>query len=196
MKTKIARTLEDLDKVFKLRYQVYVEEEQKYGGFSFVEKKLKDEFDDRPDTINLLLLKDGEAIGAVRFVGSKTVNEKLPSDKLYDFSNVRMDNAGLIPGSIGMLVIRKAYRNSRIFTALMVALCKKLLKGKQHYYMFILNHECSNLFSRIMGAKMISAKYWSTEICNFIIPMILYKHQILKYIQRYEDRESYTYKAA
>ena len=196
METKVATTKEDLEKVFELRYKVYVEEEQKFGGVEFAEKKLKDEFDDHPDTINLLMTEDGEALGVVRITSARNGYNKLPSDKLYDFDTVRKDHVGLIPGNIGMLAIRKAHRRPKTFTALMLALGKILLLNKQDYYMFTLNHECSNLFCRIMGAKMLSSKFWSAEICNYIIPMILYKHQVLTYVKKFESQESNVYVAA
>lgn len=188
METKTATTQEELEKVFRLRYKVYVEEEQKFGGVELKEKKIQDEFDNDPSTINILMTEDGEAIGTVRVTGAYEVNAKLPSDKLFNFDTVRNENTGLIPGNIGMLAILKAHRRPQSFTTLMLSLGKILLKNKQDYYMFTLNHECSNLFCRIMGAKMLSSKFWSEEICNFIIPMILYKDQVLSYVRRFGPR--------
>lgn len=181
-----ALSAEHLEAVFRLRYQVYVVEEQKFGGIEFSEKQLKDEFDDHPDTINLLMSDGGKAIGVVRMTGVR--GQKLPSDKLYDFDTVKKTHSGLIPGNIGMLAIRKEYRTPRTFTTLMLSLGKLLLTHKYDYYMFTLNHECSNLFCRIMGAKMLSDKFWSAEICNYIIPMILYKEQVLSYVKKFEPK--------
>jgi N-acyl-L-homoserine lactone synthetase len=50
METKIARTPEELEQVFKLRYQVYVEQEQKFGGINFPDKKMYDEFDNKSNS--------------------------------------------------------------------------------------------------------------------------------------------------
>lgn len=196
METIIAASKEDLEKVFRLRYQVYVEEEQKFGGVELTEKKINDEFDNDPSTINILMTENGEAVGTVRVTGSRNVNAKLPSDKLFNFNTVRNENSGLIPGNIGMLAILRSHRRPHTFTTLMLCLGKTLLKSKHDYYMFTLNHECSNLFCRIMGAKMLSSKFWSAEICNFIIPMVLYKDQVIKYVQRFDVQESYAYEAA
>ena len=188
METRIAKTREELEEVFRLRYEVYVEEEKKFGGVHLPDKRIYDEFDDNPNTINLIMRENGKAISTVRFTGNRTEHEKLPSDKLYDFEPVRKDHAGLIPGNIGMLAIRKSYRSPKTFTALMLSLGELLLKNKYDYYMFTLNHECSNLFCRIMGAKMLTDKFWSEEICNYIIPMILYKEQVLEYVKKFEPK--------
>lgn len=48
METKIATTQENLEKMFNIRYRVYVEEEQKFRGIELVENIPKDEFEDYP----------------------------------------------------------------------------------------------------------------------------------------------------
>ncbi len=59
METIIATTQEDLNKVFKLRYRVYVEEEKKFTGVTFSDKMMSDEFDNNPNTLNVLMLQGG-----------------------------------------------------------------------------------------------------------------------------------------
>lgn len=190
METKIARTREELDKVFQLRYMVYVEEEGKFGGVYFPGKRIRDEFDDDEQTINLLMLQEGEAIGTVRVSSADDEHKKLPPDKLYDFSTVRKEHKGFKPASIGMLVVRRSYQTREIFNALMISVGKALLQTSCGYYIFTLNHECSRLMCRSFGAKKLTEKFWSNEVGNFIIPMILYKEQALKFIIAQNNRSS------
>ncbi len=151
---------------------------------------MQDEFDDKVNTFNLLMLVDGEAIGTARFTSAKDEFEKLPSDKLYDFDSVRKHQKGLIPGCIGMLAVRKSHRSIKVFTDLMTSFFQCVLKTKNDYYIFTLNHECSSLVRRIFGAKKLASEFWSDEVGNFIIPMLLYKQHTISFINYQNNKNS------
>ncbi len=184
MQIKTARSQEELEQVFSIRYQVYVEEEQKFSKENFPDKKMSDEFDYKTGTLNLLMFEQGDAIGTVRLSYASTEYEKLPSDKLYNFDAVRKDHSGLLPASIGMLAIRRLHQNRENFTALMLYLFKLLIDLRLDYYIFTLNHECGRLISRTLGARPLGEKFWSEEVRNYIIPMIMYKVQGSAFVSR------------
>lgn len=176
---KKAQTQEDINTVGRLRYTVYVEEDKKFGGRNIPDKNLCDHFDYAPNTFNLLMY-DGELeVGTVRVTWAITENEILPSDHLFDFSTIRVAHTKQLPLSIGMLAVRKEYQNRKTFMSIMRALGEIIMNIGYPYCIFTLNHECVSLISRLIGAKIIAEKIWSNEVQNFIIPMLIYKEQIV-----------------
>ncbi len=106
---------------------------------------------------------------------------------MYNFDSIRQNHLGLTSGSIGMLVISKPYRNTAIFRELMFSLFKVLLSTKCDYFIFSLNHECYNIMHRSFGVKTVGEKIWSEKIQHFILPMIMYKEQVINFIKRCES---------
>lgn len=190
---KLATTAAELNQVFRLRYEVYVKEEGKFNAATFPGKMISDQYDLMANTINLLLIKDGIAAGTVRLTNALYENEKLPADKLYNFDSIRKKHSGQLPACIGMLAIRKNSRGGKSFSKLINVLFKLLLT--HDYYIFTLNHECSRLICRAFGAKILADRIWSDEVRNFIIPMILYKDQVISYLKKVGAYEYSTIEA-
>lgn len=77
---RIARTAEELHAVFRLRHQVFVEEERR---FEHPSNAVFDLYDSFPETINVVASEDGTAIGAIRYVPDNPV--RIPALDHYDF---------------------------------------------------------------------------------------------------------------
>ena len=108
---KIAETPGDVDAVFRLRHQVYVEEEQRFapqpgGGFF-------DRFDCFPSTRSILArdlaLPGAPPVGTLRFASKTEVG--LPCDSFFDFSPIIRELEGGI-ATVGMLAIARRFRHS------------------------------------------------------------------------------------
>ena len=77
---RLARTSTDLEKIFRLRHRVFVEEEQRLpdaGGM------IHDLWDGLEEGINVLAEENGETVGAIRFVMDGPLG--LPAMHHYDF---------------------------------------------------------------------------------------------------------------
>lgn len=85
---KIARTREEIEAVYRLRYRVFAEEMGYVDPAEFPDKMLYDEFDEMPGKTTIFMaIADGEAIGTIRIM--KDGLEKLPMDKYTDFRQLR-----------------------------------------------------------------------------------------------------------
>lgn len=85
----VARTSAEKDLVFRLRHQVFVEQE---GRFANPSTRLFDRFDCLEETLNLLALDGETPVAAMRVVLDNAVG--LPADEMYDFSAVRAGKEG------------------------------------------------------------------------------------------------------
>lgn len=84
---KIARTLEEREAVYHLRYRVFAEEMGYVRPEEFPDKMLFDEFDEMEKTKIFMAVKDGEPVGTIRII--KDVPQGLPMDGYTDFTELR-----------------------------------------------------------------------------------------------------------
>jgi N-acyl-L-homoserine lactone synthetase len=89
---QVAKSIEDIDTVFKIRHKIAVKERQLVEN-RWVDKRLIDRFDTYPTTLSFLASKNGETIGTVRVTLDSKIG--LPSDqyvsyrhKIPSYSNV------------------------------------------------------------------------------------------------------------
>ena len=108
---KIAETPGDVDAAFRLRHQVYVEEENRFApqpGSVFF-----DRFDCFPSTRSVLArdlsLPDAPPVGTLRFASQTEVG--LPCDSFFDFSPITRGLEGGI-ATVGMLAVARRFRHS------------------------------------------------------------------------------------
>lgn len=118
---KLARTTAELDGLFQLRHQVFVEE-KRYLPPS-CNGRLSDAFDSYPTTGNLVALVDGRVVGGLRFVEPSPAGA--PADTFFDFRPHLPPDAARV-GSGSMLLVDPLYRE-------MPGLASALL-GMGHYW--------------------------------------------------------------
>jgi len=118
IRLKLARTAQELDDVFRLRYDVYVAERGKFATDPR-NPRIVDHFDAVPDTANVVAYDGDLAIAAMRI--NKDTPIGLPAESYFDFSEIRErlrqeylergEPLNIVGGS--MLAIRREYRNRR-----------------------------------------------------------------------------------
>jgi N-acyl-L-homoserine lactone synthetase len=104
LRVRVARTTEELDAVFCLRHQVFVDEE----GYMppRPDGRIADRFDAYPTSANIVAVVDGKVAGSIRFMERSSAG--VSTDEFFDF-------AGLLPtgrreGASGMLVVAREHR--------------------------------------------------------------------------------------
>jgi hypothetical protein len=105
VRVRIARTTEELDAVFRLRHQVFVEEEHYMPPRS--DRRIADRFDAYPTTANIVAIVEGRIVGAIRFLERSVAG--VSTDEFFDFTP--FVPAGICDGSSGMLVLARRYRS-------------------------------------------------------------------------------------
>jgi len=162
---RIARTAEELHSVFRLRHQVFVEEEQR---FEHPTDAVFDLYDSFPETINVLATRGGTAIGAIRYVPDNPV--KLPAHDHYDFRPLMESLEGRFV-SVGWFC---AAREQRANPGLVFGLFKLAVRECRRLG---LRHVIAPLHPGILpllkgvGAKEIGAEFLDRELNVPMVPI-------------------------
>jgi N-acyl-L-homoserine lactone synthetase len=116
VRVREARTSAELDAVFRLRHQVFVEEEQYMPARH--DRRLADRFDAYPTSANIVALVDGRIVGSIRFMERSAAG--LSTDEFYDFTEHFAPSA--TDGCSGMLVVARDYRSTPRLVVSMMAM--------------------------------------------------------------------------
>jgi len=114
IKITIAKTPELIDEVFKIRHQIFVEEE----GFmkDTLDKRLIDRFDAYPTTTNLVLKDDEKVVGSLRMTLDSAVGTS--ADEHYDFrKHLPQDSRVML---CSMYCVSHDYRKSKVILGLLI----------------------------------------------------------------------------
>ena len=114
VRVREARTSAELDNVFRLRHQVFVDEEHYMQQHA--DARIADRFDAYPTSTNIIALVDDQIVGSIRFM--KRSPAGISTDEFYDYG------ACIEPeprdGASGMLVVARSCRATpRLVTSLM-----------------------------------------------------------------------------
>ena len=101
-----ARTSAELDDVFRLRHQVFVDEEH-YMKLR-PDGRIADRFDAYPSSTNIVAVADDQVVGAIRFMERSPAG--VSTDEFFDFTG--HVQPGARDGSSGMLVVARQYRTT------------------------------------------------------------------------------------
>jgi CRP-like cAMP-binding protein/N-acyl-L-homoserine lactone synthetase len=169
---RIAKSTEVKEEVYRLRYRVYSLEE---GVFPKSEEEMVyDEFDQLPDTMNLLAFMDGTPVGTLRMVKDSDLG--LPVEKMIDISSLRKNRQpefGDTPlFNVGMLAIRKDFRNT---IGLLGGMLKFALSLGKYYsirdVVVTINYQIESMMRDHVGLKRIGETFRPKDIENFVVPM-------------------------
>lgn len=160
---KVARTSQDRDKVYRLRHQIFVEEEER---FEYPTQKIFDEFDTLDETFSIIAECANNPVGTIRATLDNPVG--LPPLEYYDFKPFMSSQSGQFAG-ISWLCISCKYRVHR---GLLPGLFKTMVrevrkKGAQHVIAAL--HPGVLPLLRYYGAKQLDAVFHS-ETLN--VPMV------------------------
>lgn len=175
MATKVmaATTPKDLDAVFKLRHEVFIEQDEWFPPRD--DKRFVDRFDAFDTSVNFMVFVDKILVGTIRLTKDSEVG--MPADDYYDFhQHVAGENAALV--SIGRFCIKDKYRGSLpILNSLMT----------MSYYWAISNH-ASHLviplnpalepFMRRCGFQRVSTLTKNDAVLHDILPMMVDLQQV------------------
>ena len=179
IKLKVARTAKELDDVFKLRYDVYVSDRNKFSEKRATsDGRIIDQFDTLPDVANVVAYDGDVAIAAFRVNKDSVVG--LASEKYFDFDHARKIiresyNEGdkplcIVSGS--MLAIRKSWRHKR---NVIFALFKKTAAvmhswGASHVF-GAASAESFSLYGRL-GFEALAGERWVESVGDKMVPMM------------------------
>ncbi len=179
IKLKVARTEKELDDVFRLRYDVYVRERDKFSEKRATsDGRIVDHFDALPG-VAIVVAYDGEvAIASFRVNRDSAVG--LAPEKYFDFTQTRglieqsLEGSGVTPCIVSgsMLAIHRQWRHKR---NVIFALFKKTTAvmrdlGATHVF-GAASAETFSLYGRL-GFDATAEEQWVESVGDKLIPMM------------------------
>lgn len=180
---RIARTPKELDDVYRLRYEVYVEERGKFTGAVEGNPRVIDHFDALPGVVNIVAYHQDQAIASMRVNEDTEVG--LPAEQYFDYTKIREkirenylnDNSGIrteVPklASGSMLAIHKKWRNRRsvIFAVFKMATGVMHTWGTTHVLCSI-STETWSMYGRL-GFERLSESEWKESVADEMLPIM------------------------
>lgn len=178
VRIKVAQNAKELEDVFRLRYEVYVNEEGYFPDMQLSRELIVDRFDAVPAVANIIAYYDGEPVGTLRLNMDSELG--LPPEEHYSFQPFR-DRVGEewsrrgcgVPrvGSAGMLAIRKAWRKRRdVIRAMFKTAASVGHAWRATHVVATVNAKTAGMYQR-MEFESLDEKQWIEEIGEHIVPM-------------------------
>ncbi|MDX8411116.1 MAG: cyclic nucleotide-binding domain-containing protein [Mariprofundaceae bacterium] len=178
IRLKVARSPEELEDAYRLRYYVYVVEGGKFAEQRFPDGRVLDAFDGMPYVANIVAYTGAEAVGTLRI--NLDSGQGLPPDEFYDFSDFRRkivdswsEKHGAPPliGSVSMLAVKRSWRHRRDVIRAMF----KLGTGVGHswngtHIIAAVASKTAGMYEKI-GFEYFDQKQWIEDIGDHILPM-------------------------
>ena len=179
IKLKVARTEKELDDVFRLRYDVYVRERDKFSEKRATsDGRIVDHFDALPGAVNVVAYDGDIAIASFRVNRDSVVG--LAPEKYFDFTETRglieqsLEGSGATPCIVSgsMLAIHRQWRHKR---NVIFALFKKTTAvmgdlGATHVF-GAASAETFSLYGRL-GFDATAEELWVESVGDKLIPMM------------------------
>lgn len=170
---KIADTAKEIHDVYWLRHEVYIVEDNKFGGEPRKDSILIDKFDALPGVSHVIVYDGDEPVGTMRINQDGVFG--LPSEEYFDFTSfresIRQESCKSVLTGGGMLAIRKKWRNRRdVIFAIFKMVTGVMMKLGTTHMLVTVNHETVSLYGRL-GFKPLYDKIWIEDVGNFIVPM-------------------------
>jgi len=178
IRLKVARTPEELEDAYRLRYRVYVMEEGKFGEQSFPDGRIVDTFDGMPYVANIIAYADNEAVGTLRI--NLDSGQGLPPDEHYNFGDFRHGvteswnsdhNASPRIGSASMLAVQRSWRHRRDVIRAMFKLGAGIgYSWDGSHIIAAVNAKTAGMYERI-GFESLDSEQWIEGIGDHVVPM-------------------------
>ena len=179
IKLKVARTAEELDDVFRLRYDVYVSERNKFSEKRATsDGRIVDHFDALPGVANIVAYEGDTAIASFRVNKDSAIG--LAPEKYFDFTEARAGIAACSEGqasapcvvSCSMLAIRKQWRHRRNVIFALFKTTAAVMHGWGATHVFgASSAETFSLYRRL-GCKAIATEQWVESVGDHLIPLV------------------------
>jgi len=166
-KTMLANNATLLDKAFKLRHKVFVEEEGLLQATD--DGRIIDRFDAYPSTkILVVSTEDDEVVGTFRLSLDST--EGLPADEYYDFRKHLPNDSRLMHA--GLFCISQAHRSSKLSMGLILMSAYFAISNDVTHVVAPINPKIGNLLKRI-GFRMIDKEFFEPHTGVPMLPLVL-----------------------
>jgi len=175
---KVAKSAQELNDVYRLRHQVYVESEGYFKDMVGHGEQIVDHFDTFPYVANVIAYSEGEPVGTMRM--NRDTPMLLPSDEIFDFGEYRdrvndesqqeFQQSAVI-GSAGMLAIAKPWRNRRdVFRSLFKVGCDIGKSWGASHIIATVNVKSATIYKKL-GFEVLGDEIWVPSIGESVVPM-------------------------
>jgi len=176
IRLKLARSAQELDDVFRLRYDVYVAERGKFATDPR-NPRIVDHFDVMPGTAIVVAYDGGLAVATMRI--NKDTGIGLPAESYFDFSAIRerlqREYSGRPVNIVGgsMLAIRREYRNRRnVILALFKEAGGVIYNWRATHVIGSVRSDTLSLYSRI-GFEVLAEPKFNEVIGDHLVPIMV-----------------------
>ncbi|MBT8342199.1 MAG: GNAT family N-acetyltransferase [Desulfatitalea sp.] len=165
IRLKAAQTAAERNEVYKLRYQVFVEEENRFDHSS---DRIFDFYDTLSENVNFVAMVADRVVGSMRVTIDNPLG--MPALEHYDFSHLMKKKSGKFAG-IGWLCIAKDYRRHRgMLTALFKMMIRETKNRGVQHVIAPLHPNILPLLKRF-GANPVDKEFFSEKLNVPIVPI-------------------------
>lgn len=185
----VAKTQKQIDDAIRVRHEVFVVEDGKFGGEAFPDGRMTDHFDAYPGVYNIVAYDGAEAIATIRL--TRDAGGGVPAERHYDFKAFRraiwnsffqrcidtppgrvQELRDPVFASASMLAIRQPWRRRRDVIRAMY----RIAAGVAHscgvnYIMVVVRQSTAKMYERL-GFRALADGFWSEEIGEHIVPLV------------------------
>lgn len=178
IRIKVARTARELNDVYRLRHQVYVEGE---GYFKDLPGDvIVDQFDTMPKMANIIAYDEDTQTPVATIRINCDCEILLPSDEVYSFEAYRarigkqraaQNLPPAVMGSAGMLAIAAPWRNRRdVFQGLFKMACDIGRTWETTHIVATVNIKTAGIYKRL-NFEILDEKLWIPSIGEHVLPV-------------------------
>jgi len=163
---RTVRSTADKAEVYRLRYKVFVTEEQR---FHLTMDHIFDRFDSFEETGNFLAMEGGEAVAGIRLVLDGPAG--LPAGHAFDFEPLRRTLTGGC-ATVGWFCIRKAYRRHPGLVVSLIQMCFRRMRGHgARHVLAVVHPPALALLRRLVGAQALAPEFEDPSLGVPIVPV-------------------------
>jgi len=175
--TKVARTEKELLDVFRVRYEVFVKEEQYLDEKLYPDGLEKDEYDELDITTNFITYVDGKPAGTHRLIRDSP--RGFTMDRYVDLSELRKKSKSLVETS--RYTVLPEFRGRREVWAglLKISINYSVMHGFTDACQLVNldymgeDRHCAVMIMKRVGGKAIGEKIWFDKFNVYALPMHL-----------------------
>lgn len=162
---RAAGTAQERDEVYRLRHQVFVEEEKR---FEHPSNRIFDVFDTLEENVNFIAMEGEDVVGSLRVTVDNPMG--MPALEHYDFRPLIRRHTGKFAG-IGWLCISERFRMHRgILPALFKMIVREAKKRGVQHLIAPLHPPIFPLLKRF-GARAVADEFFSEELQVPMVPI-------------------------
>ncbi|GBE09202.1 cAMP-activated global transcriptional regulator CRP [bacterium BMS3Abin11] len=188
IRLKVAKTAKELDDVFRLRHEVFVQERGNFSSDKADSLRIVDHFDTLPDVANIVAYEGSKAIATMRINRDSSIG--LPAEKYFDFSDARsrlkreyQASRGQDPqiASGSMLAIHKGWRNKKNVSFALLKTAAGVMYGwGATHAIAAISKETLSLYSRF-GFEVIADPVWNESVGDTLVPIMAPTNKVFEW---------------